>query len=75
MALEHFLKPFDILKFDTKASAHYGKLRAELEKKGNVIGGLDMSIAAHAISCNMTLVTNNTKEFERVDGLRLENWV
>lgn len=75
LALEHFLKPFDILEYDIKASVAYGKIRADLEKKGQIIGGLDMMIAAHALSCNMTLVTNNTKEFQRVKELRLDNWV
>lgn len=75
LALEHFLKPFDILEYDIKASVAYGKIRADLEKRGQIIGGLDMMIAAHALSCNMILVTNNTKEFQRVKELRLDNWV
>lgn len=75
LALEHFLKPFDIVEYDLKASIEYGKIRANLEKSGQMIGGLDMLIAAHAKSLNMTLVTNNTKEFERIDGLVLDNWV
>ncbi len=75
LALEHFLKPFDILEYDIKASVAYGKIRADLEKRGQIIGGLDMMIAAHALSCNMTLVTNNTKEFKRVKELKLDNWV
>ena len=49
--------------------------RAELERKGKPIGPLDMMIAGHAKSLGYTVVTNNTKEFERIDGLRLENWV
>lgn len=75
LALEHFLKPFDILEYDIKASVAYGKIRADLEKRGQIIGGLDMMIAAHALSCNMILVTNNTKEFQRVKELKLDNWV
>ena len=75
LALEYFLKPFDIVEYDLKASIEYGKIRATLEKSGQMIGGLDMLIAAHAKSFNMTLVTNNTKEFERIDGLVLDNWV
>jgi tRNA(fMet)-specific endonuclease VapC len=74
-ALERFLMPFEVLEFDFSAAAAYGKIRAALEKKGQVIGGLDMQIAGHAISLDMTVVTNNIKEFERVDGLMLENWV
>ena len=75
LALEHFLKPFDIVEYDLKASIEYGKIRASLEKSGQIIGGLDMLIAAHAKSLKMTLVTNNKKEFERIDGLILDNWV
>lgn len=75
LALEHFLKPFDMVEYDLKASIEYGKIRASLEKSGQIIGGLDMLIAAHAKSLKMTLVTNNKKEFERIDGLVLDNWV
>ena len=75
LALEHFLRPFDILEYDLKASIEYGKIRATLEKAGKIIGGLDMQIAAHALANKMTLVTNNTKEFERVENLILDNWV
>jgi tRNA(fMet)-specific endonuclease VapC len=53
----------------------YGELRAELERRGTPIGSLDTMIAAHAISQQAPLVTNNTREFARVPGLRLENWV
>jgi len=53
----------------------YGDIRATLERQGNVIGGLDMQIAAHARSLDMTLVTNNTKEFIRVENLVVDNWV
>ena len=74
LALEHFLKPFNILEYDLKASIEYGKVRASLEKSGKTIGGLDMMIAAHAKSQDMILVTNNLKEFERVDDLVIDNW-
>ena len=74
-AIENFLLPFDIVNYDYTSSIEYGKIRADLESKGRVIGGLDMLIAAHAKSLDMTLVTNNTKEFERVVGLKIENWV
>ena len=74
-ALEHFLMPFDIVEYDYSAAIAYGKIRADLEKRGQVIGNMDMQIAGHALSLNMTVVTNNTKEFERVDGLSLDNWV
>lgn len=75
LALEHFLRPFDLVEYDTKAAISYGKIRANLEKAGTPIGGMDMMIAAHALSLDMTLVTNNTKEFKRVDRLVLEDWV
>ena len=75
LALEHFLRPFDILEYDLHASIEYGKITATLEKSGKVIGGLNMMIAAHALSNKMTLVTNNIKEFERVENLVLDNWV
>ena len=68
-------RPFDILEYDLNASIEYGKITATLEKSGKVIGGLNMMIAAHALSNKMTLVTNNTKEFERVENLILDNWV
>jgi len=70
-----FIEQFVIYDYD-KASAHeYAQIRTTLEKKGKVIGAHDMLICAHALSLNATIVTNNTKEFERVDGLRVENWV
>ena len=75
LALEHFLQPFNILPYDTKAAIEYGQIRADLERKGLVIGGLDMEIAAHAKSLDMVLVTNNTKEFMRVENLVIDNWV
>ena len=74
-ALALFLAPLNIVDYNEKASIEYGKIRATLESTGKVIGSLDMLIAAHAVSLGVILVSNNTKEFERVDGLRLENWV
>lgn len=74
-ALALFLAPLNIVDYNEKASIEYGKLRAALESAGKVIGSLDMLIAAHAVSLGVTLVTNNTKEFERVGELKLENWV
>jgi len=73
--LEEFLYPFEILSYDEIASKEYGKIRSQLEKKGKVIGPLDMLIAAHAISKNLTLITNNTKEFDRIERLKVKNWV
>lgn len=74
-ALELFLAPLEILPFDEPALWAYGDLRAELERMGTPIGALDTMIAAHALSVNNTLVTNNTGEFARVPGLRVQNWV
>jgi len=68
------LANIEIINYDHKASESYGKIRTELEKQGKPIGSLEMLIAAHAKSLNYTLVTNNTKEFERVKGLKLVNW-
>jgi len=75
MALSEFLAPFEILSFNNVAALHYGKIRALLEKTGNIIGPLDLLIAAHCLSLNYTLVTNNEKEFCRIPGLKIENWV
>jgi len=75
LALENFLNYFRIEKFDLNASIEYGKIRSELERKGKVIGGMDMLIAAHALSLDVTLITNNLKEFSRISGLKLDNWV
>ncbi len=72
--LNEFLSPFDVLLYNEKASEYYGTIRADLEEKGLIIGPLDMLIAAHALSENLILVTNNEKEFKRVKGLRVENW-
>jgi len=54
---------------------HYANIRYSLEKQGLIIGNNDLWIAAHAISLNLTLITNNTREFSRVEGLQIENWV
>lgn len=72
--LAEFLAPLEVIPFDEDAAESYGDLRAMLEKSGRPIGPLDTLIAGHALSLNATLVTNNTREFKRVQGLRLENW-
>ena len=73
-ALEQFVSPLEIAVFDTPATIVYGKIRALLEKRGRPIGSMDLLIAAHALSLNVRLVTNNVREFRRVPGLRVENW-
>lgn len=75
IALEKFLAPLTIIDFDSVAAKFYAVIRAELENKGMIIGSNDILIASHALSLGLTLVTNNTKEFGRVSGLKLENWV
>jgi tRNA(fMet)-specific endonuclease VapC len=61
--------------FDYNAAFEYGMIRTELENNGKLIGPMDILIASHARSLNMTLVTNNEKEFKRVENLRVENWI
>lgn len=73
--LEKFLSPLAVLDYDLGAARKYGELRAYLEQQGAPIGPLDQQIAAHALALDVTLVTNNVREFERVPGLRLENWI
>lgn len=74
IALYKFLSIVEILDFDSSAATEYGKIRADLKKKGTPIGNMDMLIAAHAKSENLIVVTHNTREFERVEGLQLEDW-
>jgi tRNA(fMet)-specific endonuclease VapC len=74
-ALEMFLAPLTILPFDERASWAYGDLRAELERQGTPIGSLDTMIAAHALSLQAKLITNNTREFAQVSGLHVDHWV
>ena len=73
-ALDMFLAPLQILPFDSQCLWFYADLRASLEKQGLSIGPMDSLIAAHALSIDGTLVTNNIKEFMRVPKLKLENW-
>jgi tRNA(fMet)-specific endonuclease VapC len=74
-ALEQFIEALEIAPFDRQATNKYGQIRVHLEKKGQRIGGMDLLIAAHARSLGVTLVTNNEREFKRVPGLRVENWM
>ena len=74
-ALAQFLAPLEILSYGDEAAQQYGRLRALLEKQGTPIGSLDMLIAAHVLSIDCILVTNNEKEFNRVPNLKIDNWV
>jgi len=74
-ALHQFLEPLELADFDHPAAAAYGRLRATLEAAGTPIGPLDTQIAAHALALGVTLVSNNTREFQRVPGLALVDWV
>lgn len=74
IALSLFLSPLTILEFQASAAEEYGKVRAELESKGMPIGPMDLLIAGHARSDGLILVTNNTREFCRVEGLVVEDW-
>jgi len=74
-ALDQFLLPLEILDFNYTAAIEYGKIRSSLEMQGTPIGSLDMLIASHARALGTILITNNVKEFDRVSGLNIENWV
>ena len=74
-ALQQFLEPLEVADFDRPAASACGRLRATLEAAGTPIGPLDTQIAAHALALGVTLVTHNTREFSRVTGLRLADWV
>jgi len=73
-ALTAFLSYVEVLDFPDRASAHYATIRADLKKQGTMIGANDLFIAAHARCLDLTLVTNNTREFQRVRNLAIENW-
>lgn len=72
--IDDFVRHLSIISWDQEAAEHYGKIRAFLRAEGNIIGSMDMMIAAHARSRKMTLVTNNDKHFKRVPKLQVENW-
>jgi tRNA(fMet)-specific endonuclease VapC len=69
-----FLSNVEVLDFDQLAAEHAGDIRATLADRGQPVGSFDLLIAAHARSINATVVTNNTKEFSRIDGLVFDNW-
>ena len=74
-AVEHFSARLEVLPFAVKAAAHCGQIRAELERLGKPVGPFDMLIGAHARAEGLIVVTNNAREFARVPGLRVENWI
>lgn len=73
--LDKFLLPLEVLPFGKTSVKAYGKLKSDLRRSGNLIGELDMLIAAHSLSEKLILVTNNRREFDRIPGLKLENWL
>ena len=73
--VEEFVSLLEILQYGPEAAAHYGEIRADLERQGVSIGVNDLHIAGHARSQGLTLVTNNLSEFERVRGLSVDNWI
>jgi len=73
-ALDDFILPLEIAVFDASAASYYGALRASLERKGTLIGAMDLMIGAHALSQNLTIVTNNVREFNRIPNLVVVDW-
>ena len=74
-ALGQFVSPLEVAAFERRATVDYGRLRAALERKGQSIGAMDLLIAAHAVSLDVRLITHNVREFGRVPGLKLEDWL
>lgn len=75
IALINFLAPIDIIPFSEKSAVQYGEIRAGLENRGQPVGAYDLLIAAHALSESLILVTNNLKEFKKIKGLHVLNWL
>jgi len=75
ISLDKFTQNIHIIPIDSNVAKHYGDIRAKLSKQGDIIGNNDLWIVAHARSLDATLVSNNLKDFERVQGLKTENWV
>jgi tRNA(fMet)-specific endonuclease VapC len=74
-ALAQFLISLELASYGGEAALHYGRIRAILEHKGMTIGANDLFIVAHALALEIPLVTNNVREFSRIRGLKLENWI
>ncbi len=75
LVVENFVSRLTVLGYGDKAAMHYGDIRADLERKGTPIGVNDIHIAAHARSEGLIIVTNNTREFQRINGIMVENWL
>jgi tRNA(fMet)-specific endonuclease VapC len=75
IAILEFLISFSLMDFDQSAASYYGKIRKRIESKGTPIGPMDLLLASQAAANNLIFVTHNIKEFERIDNLRLENWL
>lgn len=73
--VENMLERLDVAAYESAAAVHYAEIRNRLARSGNLIGPMDMLIAAHARALDLVLVTDNTREFSRVDGLKIENWL
>ncbi len=74
-ALDFFLSAFEVLDYDSKAADVYGRVRSALKNSGTPIGAVDTFLAAHSLAADLVLVTNNVKQFEHVQNLKLENWI
>lgn len=75
IALMEFLLPFKFLSFEQTDAYEYGVIRSKLQSQGKIIGNVDILIGAQAVSNDLILVTNNVKEFKRIKGIRIENWI
>ena len=75
IAIFEFLIPFNLLDFDQRAASQYGKIRKKLELKDTPVGPMDLLLASQALAYDLIFVTNNIKEFKRIDELRFENWL
>jgi len=75
IALFEFLLPFKFIDFNQNDAYEYGRIRQDLQSKGNIIGNMDILIGSQAVSRELILVTNNEKEFKRIENLEIENWV
>ena len=74
-SLNAFVTPLEILDYGEEQAQSYGRIRSDLERQGEPIGSMDLLIAAHALSLDLTLITNNTREFAKIPGLQIESWI